>query len=281
MTRAFKILSTILIFALLCSCTVRPEATPNPYEGMIQVNDGTGLVWLPEVEGMTINELKKEDFSSENGMITYSGDFLRGIDVSEHQHEIDWSAVSKSGMADFAFIRAGYRGYTEGGLFEDPWFRANIEGAKENGMYVGVYFFSQAISAEEAVEEAQYLLELIKDYEIDLPIVYDWEKMHVAGARTEGLGRDTLTDCAIAFCDAVESAGYESMIYLYPHLAYHSYDLSRLTDRQLWLSAPGEFPDFYYAHSWWQYSYEGAVPGIEGGTDLNLYFPNLSASETE
>ncbi|MGI6028234.1 MAG: glycoside hydrolase family 25 protein [Candidatus Heteroscillospira sp.] len=262
---------------LLAACTLRPEP-PDPHEGMIQVNDGTGLVWLPLVEELELNALLPEDFSSENGVVSYAGGFRRGIDVSEHQLEIDWAAVAQSGMADFAFIRAGYRGYTEGQMYEDAWYRRNMEGAAENGIDTGVYFFSQAITPEEAEEEARFLLELIEGYDISCPVVYDWEPMHMAEARTEGLSDETLTDCALAFCKVIEEAGYEPMVYVYRHLAYHNYDLGRLADYDLWVGAPGETPDFAYAHSWWQYSYTGSVPGIQGDVDLNLHFPELPQS---
>ena len=281
MTKYIRIFSLLLAFLLLAACTMRPEISIDPHEGMVQVNDGTGMVWIPLIEELQPNLLAAGDFKTENGIVTYSGRFLRGIDVSEHQMEINWDAVAASGLADFTFIRAGYRGYTEGQLFEDAWFRENMEGAGRNGIDIGVYFFSQAITPEEAVEEANFLLELIGGYDIACPVVYDWEPMHIAGARTEGLDKNTLTECAIAFCETIKAAGYEPMVYLYRYLGYHNYDLAALKDYPLWLGAPGEAPDFYYAHNWWQYSYTGSVPGIEGDTDLNLYFPSLPAPETD
>lgn len=281
MIKMIKTLSLLLAFVLLASCTMRTEASIDPYEGMIQVNDGTGMVWIPIIEQLQPNMLKKEDFTTDGNTVTYSGQFRRGIDVSEHQLEIDWRQVASSVLADFAFIRAGYRGYTEGQIYEDAWYRQNMDGAAENGIDVGVYFFSQAITPEEAVEEANFLLELIGGYDIACPVVYDWEPMHIAGARTEGLSREILTECAVAFCETIKAAGYEPMVYIYRYLGYHSYDLAALKDYQLWVGSPGEYPDFYYAHNWWQYSYTGSVPGIEGETDLNLYFPTLPQPPAE
>lgn len=112
------------------------------------------------------------------GQPCYTGsdyEVRRGIDVSEHQLEIDWAQAAAD--IDFAFIRLGYRGYTEGGLFEDPYFKANIEGAIANGLDVGVYFFSQAVNVQEAIEEAEFVLERIREYDISLPVVFDWEKI--------------------------------------------------------------------------------------------------------
>ena len=112
-------------------------------------------------------------------------------------------------------------------------------------------------------------------------VFYDWETIGTEPARTDGVSGETITDCALAFTAKMEEAGYEGGVYAYRKLGYFSYDLSRLADREIWLSAPGDYPDFYYAHSWWQYSYEGKVPGIEVETDLNLYFPALIQAETE
>lgn len=280
MYKYIKIIFIALVIALLfCACSNRIVEQPDPHEGMVQINDGSGLAWIRPVEGLGVNLLGAEEFTTTDGVVSYSGDFERGIDVSEHQQEIDWAAVAQSGMADFAFIRAGYRGYTEGEMFEDRYFRQNMDGAIENGVKVGLYFFSQAITPEEAVEEAEFLLELIAEYEIDLPIAYDWEPMHLEQARTEGLSGTILTDCAKAFCETIEEAGHESIVYLYRHIGYYSYELGRLLDYGLWVGSPGDAPDFYYEHSYWQYSFTGQVPGILGDVDLNLYFPSLPEPE--
>ncbi len=280
MSKTLKSICLICILALCCTaCTTRPEESVDPYAGMVQVNDGTGMVWLPEIEELQPSLLQAADFTAEDGVVSYAGAFTRGIDVSEHQLEIDWAAVAASGMADFAFIRAGYRGYTQGQLYEDPYFRNNMEEAAANGIEIGVYFFSQAISEEEAVEEAEFLLDLIGSYQIDCPVVYDWEPMHLAEARTEGLDSETLTNCALAFCRTIEAAGYTPMVYFYRHLGYHNYELGRLADYDFWVGAPGDAPDFYYVHSWWQYSYTASVPGIEGDVDLNLHFTALPQPE--
>ena len=155
---------------------------------------------------------------------------------------------------DFAYIRLGYRGYTEGGLFEDPYFKRNVEGALKNDLEAGVYFFSQAISVEEAVEEANFVLDRIGKYNITLPIVFDWEKIEGEG-RANNLDPAVLTDCAIAFCDTVKAAGYDAAVYFNRYLGYYAYDLSKLTDYKFWLAVPGDFPDFYYATDIWQYTF--------------------------
>lgn len=266
------LLATVVLVALLSN---KPEPV-DPHEGQVYINDGFGMVWMTPLEGVAVNDITQDEIVKYDGAPKYVGSeytTLRGVDVSEHQYDIDWAAVAGSGV-DFAYIRIGYRGYTKGGLFEDPYFKANIEGAKANGLKVGVYFFSQSISVTEAIEEAEYVVDLLGDYTVDLPIIYDWEKMEEAGAeaRTYQLDTDILDACAVAFCETIKNAGYEPGVYFNRYIGYYGYDLSRLTDYKFWLAVPGDFPDFYYAADIWQYSFEETVPGISTLTDMNLMF---------
>ena len=236
---------------------------------------------VPVLEHVPVNSYAAEAFSAENGAVTYRDKRARyGVDVSSHQREIDWTAVRESGI-DFAIIRAGYRGYGSDGLIhEDPYFRKNMAGALAAGLDVGVYFFSQATTAEEASEEAGYLLWLIEDYRsaITYPVVYDWERITDAQARTDGVERAQLTDFAAAFCQEVRAAGYTPAVYFNQDLGYLSYDLSRLTDCALWLAELGEKPDFYYDFQIWQYTHTGTVPGISTTVDRNISFVNYGSA---
>lgn len=269
----------LLLFLLLAAagCNPRPEPMePDPYEGMILVPDGAGgEMWVVLSEVLTPSSFSAEDFTQEDGFISYTGEeyeALRGIDVSEHQNEIDWSAVAGSGV-QFAIIRAGYRGYTEGTLKEDLYFRRNMEGAAGAGIKTGVYFFSQAVNVQEAVEEANYLLGLLSGYNVELPVFFDWEPITgVQDVRTDGIGGDVVTECCLAFAQTIESAGYEAGVYFYRSQGYFEYDLDRLSELTFWSAAVGGHPDFYYEHSFWQYTFTGSVPGIEGGVDLDLMF---------
>ena len=187
------IILTLVVVVLVAALMKRPAEEIDPHEGQVYINDGFGMVWMTPLEGVDVNNISQSDIVRYDGVPKYVGEgyeTLRGVDVSEHQYDIDWAAVAASGV-DFAYIRLGYRGYTQGGLFEDAYFKANIEGAKSNGIKVGVYFFSQAINVQEAIEEADFVLERIEQYDIDLPVMYDWEKMEEAGAkrfRVEGYG---------------------------------------------------------------------------------------------
>lgn len=283
--RLILIAIAVLVLAaavVIVALSLRPEPV-DPHEGQVYIYDGFDWIWMTPLPGVEANSLTADDFSDRSGCPTYTGSdyqVLRGIDVSEHQHEIDWAQVAASGV-DYAYVRLGYRGYTEGGLFEDPYFRANVEGALANGLQVSVYFFSQAISVQEAIEEAEYVLARIRDYNITLPVVYDWEKINgETAARTDNLDFSILNDCAVAFCDTVKNAGYEPAIYFNRHLGYYGYDLSRMTDYDFWFALPeSSFPNFYYAVDMWQYSFTEQVPGIAEPTDMNLMFIPLETGE--
>lgn len=192
-----------------------------------------------------------------------------GVDVSYWQGEINWPLVKAAGM-EFAMIRLGWRGSTEGNIGEDSTAAANYRGAKDAGMQVGGYFFSQAVTAEEAVEEAEFVLEMIKDWKMDMPIVFDWED--AGGTRPIGMDPRTLTDCAKAFCETIENAGYEAMVYTNWNQAFYDLYLEELSEYGLWLAMYEAEMEFPYKIDMWQYSCTGSVPGVEGPVDLNIYF---------
>ena len=148
-----------------------------------------------------------------SGWISYSHDgveALHGVDISEHQASVDWTALKLAG-ADYAMIRVGYRGYTDGGLFEDAQFCANVAAARAAGLQVGVYFFSQAITEDEARDEARFVLECIDGLDITWPVAFDWETV-AAGGRTDRLSGRDMTACALAFCNAIRRAEVKGAI---------------------------------------------------------------------
>ena len=211
----------------------------------------------------------------------YDGDYLTcltqesvlGIDVSIFQGIIDWRSVKEAGV-DFAIIRVGGRGYgTEGKLYADDNAQMNYEGARAAGIRVGAYFFSQAITEAEAREEAAYILEQTAHWEMDMPIVYDWEYISEE-ARTANLDPRTLTECTRAFCEAVEQAGREAMIYFNPEQSHKQFYIEELGDYRFWLAMYADRMLYPHRVDMWQYTNEGSVPGIEGNVDINLYFPN-------
>jgi GH25 family lysozyme M1 (1,4-beta-N-acetylmuramidase) len=213
-------------------------------------------------------------FSADSGgRMRYTGaaSTLTGIDVSEHQYDIDWRKVAADGV-DFAMIRVGYRGSTAGGLYTDDYFEKNIRGALNAGLKVGVYFFSQALDAREAAEEASFVLEQIRPYEIAMPVVFDWEIVGGSDARTYTVSRQTLCEATRAFCGAVKDAGYEPMLYFTRYLGYRKYILRNLAEYGFWYAEYEDRPRIAFDFDMWQYSETGKVDGIEGEVDLNLYF---------
>jgi GH25 family lysozyme M1 (1,4-beta-N-acetylmuramidase) len=213
-------------------------------------------------------------FSLTQGVMSYSGDgvtVLQGVDVSSHQGTIDWPAVAKDGI-QFAMIRVGgrYYGVDNGTVFEDNFARVNLQGALDAGLEVGVYFFSQAITVAEAQEEAQMVLDMLADYPITGPVVYDWETIS-ATARTDGLDTATLTAQANAFCAMIAEAGYQPMIYFNQRIGYLHYDLSQLLQYPFWLAEYNAAPGFYYDFQMLQYSDTGSVAGISTRVDRDLW----------
>lgn len=197
-----------------------------------------------------------------------------GIDVSEHQHAIDWERVAESGVR-FAFIRIGNRGATAGALDTDETFLSNSLSAEAAGIATSAYFFSQAITEDEAREEAQYALQRIRAAEMQGAsfdvIAYDHEAVEIEGARANDLSDEQFAANALAFCETISKAGYKTMIY------GNQQDLLRIkddlrNDLPVWLAeydveAPTAPLDFVI----WQYSCTGRVPGIEGAVDLNIW----------
>ena len=194
-----------------------------------------------------------------------------GIDVSYYQGKIDWKKVKKSGV-DFAIIRLGYRGYLKGELVLDKTYKYNIKEAKKAGIKVGVYFFTQALTKKEAVDEAMFCIKNVKGYDLEYPIVIDTEAINDEKARSHAtlLKADELTDVCRAFCDTVNDAGYESAIYASKSWFLGKLDLERLDGYNKWLAHYTKVTDYMYDFDIWQYTSDGTVPGIKGRVDINI-----------
>lgn len=216
-------------------------------------------------------------FAMENGRMTCSDPAVRlvhGIDVSSHQGLIDWQAVAGDGV-EFAILRAAYRGYTVGSLNKDTTFDFNAYQADKAGLQVGAYIFSQAITVEEALEEAEFLLDILEGKNITGPVVFDWEVIGTKDARTYGLDTETLCAAANAFCRRIAQAGYTPMVYFNPYAGYVKYDLSEILEYDFWFAQYKSQPDFYYNFQMWQYTSSGKVDGVTGNVDLDVWLlPN-------
>ncbi len=241
--------------------------------GILSHNSNTAgdLTDPPTQPTLTPNPYDPGDFVMQDDfLICTTGKTRLGVDVSEHQQQIDWTQVAGAGM-EFAFVRIGYRGYTEGGLYLDEHAAENLTGAKDAGLQVGAYFYSQATTTEEAAQEAAFCISFLRDYKIDLPVVFDWEYVS-EDARTGSMDSQTLTQCAKTFCQAVEDAGYDAMIYFNPHIADNYLNLFELDEYPFWLSMYSDTMDYPNKVEFWQYTQYGTVPGIPGSADVNLWF---------
>ena len=216
------------------------------------------------------NPYDEKDFQYDGKYLTcLSGPSVLGIDVSSHQQAIDWQQVADAGVK-FVMIRVGYRGYETGLLNVDTLAQENYAGAKAAGLRVGAYFFSQAVSEAEAVEEAEFVLEQISTWQVDMPVVFDWEFVNDT-ARTEEMEGVDITACIHAFNEKITEAGYKPMVYFNPHMARNILDLEQLVEYPFWLALYSDRMTFEYRVDMWQYTHEGSVPGIAGNVDINLW----------
>ncbi|MCI9316096.1 MAG: hypothetical protein HFI57_14165 [Lachnospiraceae bacterium] len=199
----------------------------------------------------------------------------KGVDVSKYQGDIDWEKVAADDV-EYAFIRLGIRGYTEGAIQEDENFEDNINGALDHDLQVGVYFFTQAVSVEEAEEEAQFVLDAIEPYDVRYPVVLDVEDVSNSNARTRDLTKEERTQYCIAFCEMIKNAGYKPMIYGNLKTFMMMLDLEQLEDYDKWFALYDEQVYYPYAFKVWQYTASGQVDGIEGDVDLNISFEDLA-----
>ena len=203
-----------------------------------------------------------------------------GIDVSKHNGSIDWEQVKKSGI-QFAIIRAGNRGYGEAGnMVEDPYFVQNMNGAIANGIKVGVYYYSQAITVEEAIQEAEATLRMIQDNgfagKLSLPIVIDTE---AAGGRADSMTKEQRTTVVKAFCERIKQAGYTPMVYANKSWLKNNLIMSELEQYEVWVAHyvktddPINNPtDYDGRFEIWQYTSEGSVPGVSGNVDIDISY---------
>ena len=193
-----------------------------------------------------------------------------GVDVSHHQGNIDWEKVRAAGM-DFAILRIGYRGYGGAGVLGlDREFERNVQEARKAGLEVGVYFFAQAVNEAEAMEEAEFVLEHLKEYDIQLPVVYDPESILDDEARTDNVTPEQFTKNTRTFCDRIKAAGYQPMIYANMLWEAFELDLEQLSDLPVWYADYEPLPQTPYHFDYWQYTNQGSVDGITGNVDINI-----------
>ena len=243
-------------------------------EQMVVASSGR-YYFFPILDEIEHHGFSETDFvEGEDGFLKYVGDdpnvkIQKGIDVSRFQGKINWEKVKAAGI-DFAIVRAGLRGTTEGKMLPDDCFEDNVEGATKNGIKVGVYFYSQAVDEVEAMEEVQMILDLIEPYEITFPVVIDIESAESDKARTANLSTDSYEKVVKVFCDTVRNAGYTPMVYGNVKSFTLLMDAKDVDDYDIWIAYYGTPLYYPYHFNIWQFTSTGTVDGIDGDVDLNI-----------
>lgn len=247
----------------------------------------------PQTETMGTEEGTEVDvsklLSSETAAETDRLSF--GIDVARYQGTIDWAQVAASGV-DFAIVRTGYRMDGTREIVADSNARYNMQEAQKNGIKLGVYFFSTAVSEEEAVEEANWVADYIAQYRITYPVAYDCEGFERADSAQYGLSKERRTDIAIAFLNRIYERGYTPMFYA--SMGELTGEAKWVTSRientyKIWVSqypaAPypqTEKSSYQGVHAMWQYTNRGTVAGIGRPVDVNIaYFGYEGTAEAQ
>lgn len=258
------------------SITVKPRIKYTPSSGIrsiiMQEKDIDAAV-----EDTASDPGEREAEAESEGEGTASGEVVLpqgsiGIDVSKYNKEIDWNRVRAAGI-EFAIIRAGYRGSSSGVLVEDPYFRQNLAGAKAAGVKTGVYFFTQAITPDEAREEAEAVAALVNSSDLALPVFLDVESSgNSNGGRADGLDPVTRTEIVRSFCETAEELGYKAGVYANKTWMTKYLNMDRLQPYMKWLAqyrASG--PTYNGDYSIWQYTSSGYVDGIAGRVDMDIF----------
>ena len=271
------LLVVILVVAVSLAGGSQQEETSLPSD-QLQVEDlYEGTRSIPKFD-YPQNQYDSQLFVEQDGFLRYDdGKAVIGVDVSEHQGDIDWQAVADAGV-EFVMLRVGYRGMTQGLLNADATFAQNYEEARAAGLQVGAYFFSQAITDAEAQAEADFAVETLDGRELDYPLVFDWEpplpseELPAEDLRAYAMTGEEITGFAKAFSQRVEELGYIPCVYTNKHMAYNTFNLTELNEYDLWYAEYQPVPSLYYHFRMWQYTASGTVPGISGDVDINICF---------
>ena len=188
------------------------------------------------------------------------------IDVSKWQKDIDWQKVKKAGV-NYAMIRLGTQKAIDEESVMDEYFEKNIKEAQANGIKVGVYYFSYANDVEDAKKQAEWVIDKLKDYKIDLPVSFDWECWKYFNGFNINI--HDLNEIADTFLKGIESAGYKGANY-----GSKSYliNLWSLPEYYTWLAHYKEETDYNKDYLIWQFTDKGTVDGIKNAVDLNFYY---------
>lgn len=237
-------------------------------------DDGTEN-WVPINQYLTKNEYDYAGLVYKKPIMSYYEEGKKksytGISISKNNDFVDYTKLKKAGI-DYAMIRVGARGYSTGQISLDENFDKNIKDAIGAGLDVGVYFFSQAITEEEAIEEAGIVLEAISDYKVTYPVVFSMDYVENDTSRVEALTRAERTAIANAFLSLFQEAGYNTMLYADKEWLINKIDLSLLTAYDIWLSQEADVPDYPYKFAMWEYTKNAKVDGMAEVAELSISF---------
>lgn len=255
------ILLFVATIALATSSSNKPEISEEPEQ--IVIVPYTDYDWSKLSKDNNHYKYEDENYTS-----------MFGIDVAAHQETIDWKKVKEAGV-EFAYIRLGYRGAVEGILHTDLEFEKNYKGATENGIKVGVYWYAQPANIQEIVEEAKYVISVLNNRKLDLPIAFDFEETEFNDgsiSRMHGMSGSERTKMAVTFCNEILKKHYDVMIYTNLYWAETFYNWKELEDYPVWYAQYATYPNFNKPLVMWQYDDNGHIDGIDRSVDLDLLF---------
>ncbi len=238
-----------------------------------------GILLIVGIIGLHLYTHPAQVDSSEYKHATKFGNtiILNGIDVSYAQGgSINWNKVKRNGV-DFVFLRAGYRDSSDGKIHKDSQFRKNIRRAKKAGLMVGVYFYSQATTKAEAAKEARTLLRWVNGYDIDLPLMMDYEIL-ANGRLHKFMSKDSYTatkgtEIVNRFCTVIRNAGYESGVYSNYNLLVNQLNTQTLSKKShIWVAHYNNSTDYSGKYEFWQASDQSSVKGIRGNVDQDFWY---------
>lgn len=245
---------------------------------LVTYQDGS-TEWVEINDKLAANSYDTAKFVYQNPQMKYYVNGKQaswfGVDISSKQGIVDFEKLKKAGV-DFVMIKVGGRGYSSGNIVLDSSYKDYMNGAKNAGLGIGVYFYSQAVDKDEVCEEAETLLELIKDYPVKYPVVFDMESVEGDMARTDALDVSTRTELARIFLKTIKAEGYTPMLYGDKEWLVTKLDLEKLQDYDVWLSQEADTPDYPYEYTMWQYNKSGTVSGISRTAGLNISLVNYS-----
>ncbi len=241
----------------------------------VSYKDGTGE-WLEIDEELPPNDYDFTKIKTTNGKMTYYEGNKKlsrlGIELSEDNGTVDFEALREEGI-DFVMLKVGGRGYGTGLISIDKNFVANMEAANKAGIGIGVYFCSQAVTVQEAVEEAKFVTDNLIPYNITYPVAFYMESITNDTARTDILDAEQRTEIAQAFLNDVERAGYETI--LYGDRTFLLTDIltgELLSEYDVWLTDQDPIPDYPYQFKMWEYAAGVTVPGVEKEVNYTVSF---------